>query len=166
MSETTKTENESSAPASVECRAASDPAVRLFILTAMPLAFGIWCLTDLRKPPEAWDMAHINDAAAYLLNNWGPVVFFPLGFVGLYLAVRYVRRVLVADEEGIGYVGKDKILWEQVTKLDAADLKREILVLETGQRALKLDGWKLRDFRDLVAFIEKHVPEDKWIRPA
>lgn len=168
MAETAETENESSAPASVECRAASDPAVRLFILTAMPLAFGIWCLRDRHKHPrpDIWDWAHINDIAGYILNTWGPVVLFPLGFVGLYLAIRYIRRVLVADEEGIGYVGKDKILWEQVTKLDAADLKKEILVLETGQRALKLDGWKLRDFRDLVAFIEKHVPEDKWIRPA
>jgi len=166
MAETTETENESSAPASVECRAASDHAVRLFILAAMPLAFGIWCLTDLRDPPKAWDMPNINDAAAYLLNNWGPVVFFPVGLVLVYFAVRYIRRVMVADEEGIGYVGKDKILWEQVTRLDAADLKKEIIVIEAGQRALKLDGYKLRNFRDLVAFVEKNVPQDKWIRPA
>ena len=166
MAETTETENESSAQASVECRAASDHAVRLFVLTAMPLAFGIWCLTDQRKPPEAWDMANINDAAAYLLNNWGPLVFFPVGLVLLYFAVRYIRRVLVADQEGIGYVGKDKILWEQVTKLDATALKKEILVLEAEQRALKLDGYKLRSFRDLVVLIEKNVPQEKWIRPA
>ena len=165
MAETTETENASSAPASVECRASSDHAVRLFILTAMPLAFGIWCLTDPRPQPDAWDMANINKAAAYILNNWGPVVFFPLGIVGLYFSIRFIRRVMVADEKGIGYVGKDQILWDQVTKLDATALKKEILVLEAPQRALKLDGYKLRNFRDLVAFIEKNVPQDKWIRP-
>ena len=168
MNETSQTENNSSAPARVECRATSDPAVRLFILAAMPLAFGVWCLIDRHKHPwpETWDLPNINAVGGYLLNNWGPFVLFPLGLVVLYFAVRFVRRVLVADEEGIGYAGKDKVRWEDVSKLDAAELKKEILVLESGgQAVLKLDGWKLRNFRDLVAFIERRVPADKWIRP-
>ena len=55
-------------PTRVECPAAKDPAVRLCILAALLLAFGIWCLTDLREPPSEWSFGKINEVSAYLLK--------------------------------------------------------------------------------------------------
>jgi len=145
----------------VECPPTREPAVRAFIFAALLMGMGAWCLTDLRKPPEAWDFKHINEVASYLLNNWGPVVFFPAGLLVAALAVRFLRRKLLADAEGIGYAGADKVAWDQVHELDASKLKdKQILLLRYGQgRKLTLDAWKLQNFRELVAFVEAHVPE-------
>jgi hypothetical protein len=153
-------------PSRVECRPATDPAIRLFVVAAMLIGFGIWCLTDRRQRPEAWDFEHINQVATYLLNNWGPFLLLPAGAVFLYFGVRFVRRVLVADEEGIGYSPAGKIRWDEVTALDATRLPDGFLVLQAGQdRRLKLDSWKLKGFRELVAFVEQRVPQEKWARP-
>jgi len=144
----------------VECSARKDPAVNLFIIAAMGLGFGIWCLTDRRRPPESWDLHHINDAAAYLLNNWGPVLLLPIGLIALAWGILFLRRKLVATAEGIGYVGKQQIAWSQVTRLDASLLKsKQILKLHHGgPRPLTLDSWKLNNFKAMVAFVEQHVP--------
>ena len=139
----------------VECPPTRDPAVRWFIFAAMLIGFASWCLTDLRPPPEAWDMKHVNQAAAYLLNNWGPAAFFPLGAVAVVMAVRHLARKLVADETGIGY-GHTRIAWDRFTGLDASLLaSKGILCLEyDGNKRLKLDSWKLRNFKPLVAHVE------------
>jgi len=160
MNETT----EETEPKHVECPAAKDPAVRMFILAGLLAGIGVWCLTDLREPPAAWDMQHINEAASYLLNNWGPVVMFPGAAVAAVWAVLFLRRKCVADEEGIcyAYFGKDKLPWGEVQELDASKLKdKQILYLRYGKGAtLTLDAWKMQNFRDLVAFVETHVGED------
>ena len=86
-----------------------------------------------------------------------------LGVLLVIVGIRMLRRVLVADSAGIGYLGKDKLPWDQIDKLDASQFKNKgILILLAGEgartRRLKLDSWKLKNFRDLVAFVEAHVP--------
>ena len=156
--------NESAEPAPtdrVECTAARDPAVRLFIFAAMMIGFGAWCLTDLRKVPESWELKNINEVAGYLLNNWGPVLLVPAGMIALAWGVIFLRRKLVADAEGIGYEGRQRIAWSDVTRLDAAELKgKGLLYLHRGEaKPLRLDSWKLNNFKAMVAFVERHVPE-------
>ena len=149
---------------SVECRTSRDAAVRTFILAAMLIGAGIWCWSDPREPPEAWDLKNINDAAAYVLNNWGPYLFMPVGLIFAIRGILFLNRRIIADGEGIGYVGK-KIAWSEITGLDATRLEAKgILLLHYGQgKTLTLDSWKLQNFRDLVAFIETHVPKDRQV---
>jgi len=147
----------------VQCPAKNDPAVRLFIMTAMLVGFGIWCLIERHKypPPEAWTLEHINDIANYVLNHWMPLVFIPAGVVFGVWGIVFLRRVLVADDEGIGYLGRDKIAWSDITEMDARLLaSKGILVLNHSRGKLVLDSWKLKNFRPLVALIEQKLRAD------
>ena len=96
--------------------------MRLFILAGMLIAFGAYCFVDAyirgRFPyPENGDL---NDFIGYYLNHVGGIVLPILGLVPLVWAIVFLRRVLVADDEGIGYVGKDRIPWAAVQSLDAS----------------------------------------------
>jgi len=84
----------------------------------------------------------------------------PPGAFALVWGIRFLLRRLVADAEGIGYVGGTKVRWSDVTELDASILKsKQILCLRHGGgRKFVLDAWKLENFRDLVAVVEAHVP--------
>ena len=146
----------------VECPPAKDPAVRWFILVAMMLGYSFWCISDRRPLPKAWVMDHVNDAAGYLFNNWGPVVLIPIGIIALVLGIRHLTRKLIANAQGLGYAGKKPILWNQFTRLDTARLQgKGILDLYYGQgQKLTLDSWKLQNFRELVALVEKMLPQD------
>ncbi len=154
--------SEQSQISKVQCAPTTEPAVRWFIFAAMMLGFAGLCFKDrLEYPaPEAWDIDHINVAAKYLLNTWGPVVFAPLGLLALTMAGLHLKSKLLADDEGLGYTGKQKYGWDQVKKLDISELQDKgilYLTLDDGSE-MKLDSWKLKDFRDLVALIEKKVP--------
>jgi len=146
----------------VECPAAKDPAVRLFILAAMLLALGLYCLYDghIKKAypyePFAEDM---NAWLTWAFNYYGPFVFIPPAVVVVGIALLYLRRVMVADDEGIGYKGKTKTAWSDVQSLDASRLEAKgILLLNcSGGKRIKLDSWKLRNFRELVALVETKV---------
>jgi len=151
------------APASVECRAAKDPAVRLLILAAMLLGYGAYCFVDayIRHLPEKTET--INDVLKYWLNHGGGIVLPLLGIVVLVKAVAFLRRKLIADETGIGYVGKDKIGWEEVTSLDTSKFeKKGVLGLRYSrggkEGTLVLDSWKLNNFRELLKLVEAKVP--------
>jgi len=152
--------------ATLECGPAKDPAVRWFIFAAMMIAMALWCWSDRRDPPEAWDAEHINQIGAYLLNNWGPVVFAPVGLIAVFAAVGHLRRTLVADESGITY-GSEKMVWKEVTRLDATKLKSKgiLTVIHGDGQTLKLDSWKLQNFQELVAFVEKKLPDVETIQP-
>ncbi len=157
---------ENTQPIQVECRATKDTAVRLFIIAAMLIGMGVYCFIDAYvrdkyPPPEAWDMEHINEAAGYALNHFGPYLFLPVGLILIVFAIRSVTRRLIADEDGIGYAGKARIPWSQITSLDASVLQsKQILYVRHGRdKKLTLDGYKLSGFRDLVAFAEARVPE-------
>ncbi len=155
---------EKTAPTSVTCPAAKDPAVRKFIMAGMLIGVGIYCWIDASlgkyPPPEAWDFAHINEAAGHALNHWTPWIAIPAGALMGLLGVRALRRVLTADAEGMGYKGADKLPWDKITALDASRLKgKGILKVEyEGGEKLVLDSWKLRNFRELVGFVEAHSP--------
>lgn len=147
-------------PTRVECPAAKDPAVRLFILAAVLIAGGLWCFLDgyVRGLPKKRET--INEQATYYLNHVGGIVFPLAGLVPLAWGVVFLRRKLVADEEGIGFLGKAKVPWSAVRSLDTSRLAgKGILTLRHdhgGQDGrLVLDGWKLQNFRELVALVEK-----------
>lgn len=147
----------------VECTADKDTAVRLFIVAGLLIGVGIYCLYDdiIGKFPYKPFEEDINAWATWALNHFGPYVFFPLALILIALAIRSATRRLIADEDGIGYAGKARIPWSRIIALDASVLQsKQILTLHHGQdKKLTLDGYKLKNFRDLVAFIEERVPE-------
>lgn len=148
-------------PDQVTCKAAKDPAVRVFILAAMCLGFGGWCFMDRHNhlKPEIWDAKHINEIFGYYLNNFGFWLLIPLGILVAILGFRMLKRVLTADAEGIGYKGKERFLWEDYTELDASKLKEKGLLeiyFKHGHKIV-LDSWKLTNFKQLVAFVEEKI---------
>ena len=150
-------------PTSVTCAAKKDPAVRTFIIAAMLLGVGIWCWMDAASgkypPPKAWDMDNIYDAAGYAFNHFTPWIALPFGLFKALQGVIALRKVLIADADGVGYQGKEKLAWDKVTGLDASELKSKgILTVESEGGKLVLDSWKLENFRDLVAVVEANSP--------
>ncbi|MCD4825984.1 MAG: hypothetical protein K8S55_15450 [Phycisphaerae bacterium] len=150
----------------VEALATKDPAVRLFIAAAMFIGFGALCLFEVwiqGKYPYVPQAEDINKWAAWLTNHYGPFVFIPPGLVLLVWGVIVLRRRLIADEKGIGYVGKETVGWDSVTQLDASELKSKgIVTLQYGdEKSMKLDSWKLTNFRSLVSLLEQKVPADR-----
>ncbi len=141
----------------------TEPAVRVFIMAAMLLGLGGWCWFDKVNyaPPQEWTSQYINEIANYIFNHWGPFLFVPLGAVFLAMGIGHLTKKLSADSEGLGYSCCDKVLWSNVTAIDASALKEKgklTLTYDEG-RQLVLDSYKLRNFRELVAFIEQHLPE-------
>lgn len=161
----TETDSLPQAPQRVRCPAARDPAVRLFILAAMLIGFGAWCFLEgvvWGKYPYRPIGEDINAWAKYVLNVYGGFVLIPLGLVAAIWGIAFLRRTLVADEEGIGYEGKQRIPWAQVTRLDASRLKdKGLLELHHDDGTLTLDSWKLQNFQELVRLVEARVPEEK-----
>ena len=166
MADTSTERSTEAKPERLEARAAKDPAVRLFIFAAMLLGFGIWLFVDghvRKKYPYQPFSESLNAWFGWALNYLGPFLLLPAGLVVLIWGIVFLRRKLLADKEGIGYAGKEKIPWEQITQLDASLLKSKGLlhVYCGSDKKLTLDSWKLEGFRDLVAFVEEHVPTDR-----
>ena len=155
---------ENTAPTSVTCPAAKDPAVRTFIMAAMLIGIGIYCWMDAASGkfdrPEIGVDNYLNKYLGYALNHWTPWVAIPVGALMALRGTLALRRVLQADAEGMGYKGANKLPWDKITTLDASQLKsKDILVVEyEGGEKLVLDSWKLRNFRELVGFVEAHSP--------
>ena len=150
--------NESSNVTRVVCPAVLDLAIRPLVLAVALIAFGIWCAMD-QQPHKPFD-DDMNSWLTWAMNFYGQFAFPAIGLIPLYFGVRVLRRKMVADEQGVGFEGKEKIAWSAVTGLDASELKsKQILVLihSQGQR-YTLDGFDLRNFRQLVDFIEARVP--------
>ncbi len=141
----------------------TEPAVRVFIMAAMLLGLGGWCWFDKANysKPQAWTSEYINEIANYVFNHWGPFLFIPVGAVFLAMGIRHLTRKMTADSEGLGYSCEDKVLWTNVTALDASVLKEKgkLTLTYDQSRQLVLDSYKLHNFRDLVALIEQHLPE-------
>ncbi len=158
----------SETPEKVECRSTKDPAIRVFIIAAMFLGFGGYCFLDahiLGKYPYApFSMENLNKWFSWLLNYCGPFVFIPTGLIFLIIGILYIRRRLVADQDGIGYVGKTKLKWGDVSQLDAKRLKSKgIITLDHADGKLVLDSYKLTDFKNLLKLIEQKISKDKQI---
>ncbi len=166
VTEDTSPTDTSNAPTQVTCPAAKDPAVRMFIVAGMTLAGALWCIWDafiLGHYPYAPLSEDVNKFAGWAFNHFLPVVLLPVSIVFGVWGFVFLKRVLVADSEGIGYKGKTKYSWDDVTKLDASDLaEKKILRLHVKGRSkpLVLDSWKLENFVNLVAVVEDNVPED------
>jgi hypothetical protein len=153
----------------VQCAASRDRTVRQCIAAALLAAFGIWCLMDRRSgrydyPAVPFSTDTINTYAGWAFNFFGSFLFPLAGVTMLLRAAICLRKRVVADEEGIGYAGKGKLNWTDIIELDARRLAdKGILHLRYGQgNKLTLDSWKLdkHTFRDLVAFVERHVPSE------
>ena len=158
-------EQNNEAPTRVECPASKDPAVRLFIVAGMLIVAGVYCFVDhfIMGKYQYPDPYELNAYLKYLFNHYGVFVFLPPGVIALIWGIILLRRKLLADEDGIGYAGKEKIPWAAVRSLDSSDLAdKGILRLRyeaDGQEmTLKLDKWKLQNFRSLVLLLEKKVP--------
>ncbi len=150
----------------VVCPASKDLIIRPLILAVALIAFGVWCAFDQQDyVPFAEDM---NGWFSYAMNFYGQFFFTALGLIPLYFTIRAFRRRLVADEEGVGYIGKEKVPWSSVTGLDAGELKaKQILYLLHGQdERFALDGFNLQNFSELVTFVERHVPPPDEAEPA
>lgn len=161
--------NENAEPAKaerVECAAARDPAIRVFVIAAMLIGFGAWCFYDayVKGSYPADKVETFNDALSYWFNHAGAFVFPALGLIPLVMGAAMLRRRVVADGEGIGFAGKARIAWGDVTRLDASrwDPKGILVLISADDAKLVLDEWKLdkTNFRTLVAFVEQHVPPE------
>jgi len=148
----------------VECPPSREPAVRLFIIAGMLLAFGAWCFYDhyVKGHYQYPEDGATGGVVAYYFNHWGGILLPIAGLIPLVMGLLFLRRRLIADAEGITPAGGSKIAWQSVKKLDASDLAgKGILRLECGSdKPLVLDSWKLQNFKALVAFVEAHVPAD------
>jgi hypothetical protein len=167
MSEESSAPDTNEAPQQVTCPAAKDPAVRLFIVSGMTLAGALWCIWDayiLGHYPYAPIHEDINKFAGWAFNHFLPVILLPVAIVTGVWGYVFLKRVLVANQEGIGYQGKTRYTWDDVTKLDASELaEKKILRLQVKgrEKPLVLDAWKLENFVDLVALVEEKVPDDR-----
>lgn len=163
--------NETSSTGRVECPARPDAATRPLLIAAIFIGFGLYCFTDWGNekyaPPEAWTMEHINQIGNHVLTYYGPFVLIPIGLISLVVAIRILRRKIVADATGVGAPGK-QVPWSAVKKLDASQLKdKQILKLQHGQgEELVLDGFNIKNFKELVAFVESHIPDAAKSAPA
>lgn len=151
----------------VECPSARDPAVRLFIFAAMMLGFGIYTIYDHYiqgnyTRPEPYSL---NPYLKYLFNHYTPYLLVPIGLIAVILAIRHLLRKLTADQTGIGF-GTERIAWNRIDRLDASKLKdKGMLYLHYGAETLTLHSWKLQNFRQLVAFVEKNVSQEVQQKP-
>ncbi|KKM07294.1 hypothetical protein LCGC14_1735350 [marine sediment metagenome] len=152
-------------PSKVECPAAKDPAVTKFIIAGMSMGAGIYCFIDAyirHKYPWVPD-GGLNDKLSYFFNHGGAIVFPLAALIPLIWGIVLLRRKLLADEEGIGYAGSQKVAWSDVTRLDSAKLAdKGILKLfyrdaAGEEKRLVLDSWRLRNFRELVKLVESKV---------
>ena len=150
----------------VECPADKDPAVRLFIATAMAVALSIWCIIDGyikgKYPlPEAGDPDYMNNMATHIFNHYTPFVLLPVAIILIVLAVRVLRRFITADGEGLTINGK-RHAWSDFTGVDASRLEKKGILVLLGPDDLRveLDRYKYKNFKPLVALVEKHVATD------
>jgi len=143
-------------PPRVECPSAGEPYIRLFIIAGVAVVLGLWCFLDRHSYPAPPD----GEPLGYYVNHYALYVLTPLGVLLALWGLRVRKRVLIADDNGIGYVGKGSVPWSQVTGLNAAQLEEKQLLrlrLASGD-SIKLDGWKLKNFKELVAFLERKLP--------
>ena len=155
-------QNATDPAARVEAPAAKDPMVRRLIVAAMLLGFALYTIYDHYIQGNYQDGADFNVHWKYLFNHFLPYVIIPPGLAFLI----HAGRKIVADAAGIGLAGKAQIAWADISQVDARPLAAKgWLILHYGQtRQLKLDSYAYKNFRELVAFVERHVPAERIIR--
>ena len=152
----------------IECKPTKDPVVRLFILAAMFIGFAAYCyLTRVTKPTKTIT-EDLNGYMSWAMGEYFPYILTPPGVLVAILAFRASKKRLVADAQGIGYVGGQTIAWSAITAVDAARLQAKgLLYIHYGQgKKLCLCDWKLTDFKPMVAFLEAHLPANVMVKTA
>ena len=151
--------------AEVICPATKEPSIRVFIMALLLLGFAVYCFIDQHKYPYPSEFGLNNETIGYALNHWSPYVFIPAGIVLAGWGVVLLHRRVHANAKGIGYSGKEMILWGDVMSIDATRLKSKGLIhIDTNKGArLTLDSWKIQDFRQLLEVVEKNVEPEKYI---
>ena len=144
----------------VESKPARDPAVRAFAVAAMLIGFGIYCMLDYKNYPYVPLSESLDKFFTWALNWYGQFVFTAVGAVFAVWAGVHLSRTVVADEEGIGNAGGLQLKWQDVESVDASKLQsKQILRLNYSDGSIKLYGWRRQNFRELVAFIDAHLPD-------
>jgi hypothetical protein len=142
----------------VECRAALDPCVRMFIIALMLLGYGLYCAYDLFVA-QKYDP---SEQMAIYVYNLACVLLVPIGAVCLVWGVVMLRRRLAADQEGIGFLGHEKVAWGQIHRIVMRGKGRLDLYYKDKdgeEDVLGLDSWKLKNFAELVALVEAKTPQ-------
>ncbi|NQU76385.1 MAG: hypothetical protein HQ546_08755 [Planctomycetes bacterium] len=149
-------------PKRVTCPAALDPCIRLLLVGAVALGFGLYCAHDVLIAKDAEGKPKYSpekDIWKYRFNVAG-IFLVPVGAVLMGYGAIMLRRRVLADQDGIGYQGKPKVGWDRVTKLEMG--KKGLLYLhyeDAGKaKVMKLDSLKLRNFSALVTLIEARCP--------
>jgi hypothetical protein len=147
----------------IEAPSSSDPFIRKMIIALVVLGFGIYTIIDHYFLGNFKDDPDFNLHMKFLFNHYIPYLLVPMGLAILVLAMILRSRRLQADGNGIGYAGKPRIAWNEITKVDATLLaEKGLLTIFYGQgKKWKLDSYNFRNFKAVVAFLEKHVPADK-----
>lgn len=142
-------------PERVECPTTRESTLRYFGIGLLLIGFGAWAavevfVTHKYLPGDDW----------YTFNAGLVYAGIPLGLVLLALGMLKLRKTFVADQEGLGYRGKEKVAWGEVRKLVLRGKGRLDVVYEHGgqEGAFKLDSWELRNFAPLVTLIEARTP--------
>ena len=148
----------------IECPPTKDVWMRKFIWAGLLVALSLWCVLDRRKyphPDQPLSFPTFDKYVGYWLNHYGPFLFVPLAGWFVYRGRKLQRHVLIADAQGIGYVDEPRLAWSDVKKLDTSVFdEKQILYLAHGEaRRFKLDALALQRFKELVAFVETHVPD-------
>ena len=142
----------------IECKATKDPIVRLFILAAMLIGFGLYCYMT-REPNYTPAGKDLNKFLSWAMGEYGPFACIPPGVLVALWAFLAARKRLVVDAQGIGFVGGEKIAWSAVTAVDASRLQSKgLLFIHAADKSMRLCDWKLTDFKPMVAFLETHLP--------
>jgi len=155
----------------VKASPSKDPAVRMLIVAAMALGFGLYCVyhayidsdpESIAKYRELAPDADINAKATYWFNLIGGYVLPLVGLLFLSLSVRQLCRTLSMDDSGI-HSGSETVAWSDIREVNAEDLKKDILYVFHSGGKLKIDGylWQKSDFQKLVALLEQRVPAEK-----
>lgn len=150
------TSSSSQSTGAVVCPATKDPSVRLFIVAGFAIFFGLYCDHDafvLKK--------YSTDSSNYVFNATMGIVLPPLGLIPLVYGILMMRRRFVADNEGLGYLGKRKVRWDQLTRMvpRGKGLLDVHYTVDGEEDLFKLDSWKIQNFAELVNFIEAKTPE-------
>jgi hypothetical protein len=149
-----------------EYRPARDPAVRALIVAGLLIAFGAWCIIEVSggKYPYVPLEQDINKFFGWVTNFFGQFVFTGAGAAFVVWTLSYLRRRVVADEQGIA-IGGRRVAWSDVREVDARLLKhKDLLVIRAAGGDLTLRGWQIKGFIDLVAVIDASVPREKVVR--
>jgi hypothetical protein len=124
----------------------------LGIAVALVLGFGLYSVYELAT--GEYDRA--AQVESWYFTVACAAVLTPVGLVLLVMLIGRSRRRLVADGEGIGYAGRRKVGWEEITRLVIRGKGLVDVHYGGGDRegVLTLDSYYLKSYDALMAFVD------------